>query len=315
MFCSAKSGIDEKNLQRYLDEQVYSLPGIDDHRDVFTVLLTGSRAIGYYREESDVDIDVICPGDIYRTVQAASLRAGIIHSRTGFFCSSRNTGNDIRPYFGANQGVPHFSLIPLEKVKEQFETFEDPAVWIWTSAMVVSDPNRQFQAIRDGFDGYPQEVLVRKIKYHWLMCWYSVIDVFPSHHHGDYELSTAGAALLNGIHELLRLFFLVENKPFPYTEKLPVLAEQTKLGKRFGLLLQNWAERVTGKIDIELPVWERLESVCKDMLDDQLHPETRLLEEACVAAIVGAGVEKEWMENYYSNIHELLTGQLGPVPL
>jgi hypothetical protein len=38
------TGIDRDTLGRYIQEEVYSLPGVDRQREVFSVLLTGSRA-------------------------------------------------------------------------------------------------------------------------------------------------------------------------------------------------------------------------------------------------------------------------------
>lgn len=81
-----ESGIDENALRKYLDEQIYSLPGTDRHRDVFTVLLTGSRAMGKHTPESDVDIDVLCPEETYIPLQKACREAGITRSQESFWC-------------------------------------------------------------------------------------------------------------------------------------------------------------------------------------------------------------------------------------
>ena len=40
------TGIEPAVLERFIEEQIYSLPGTDRHREVFTVLLSGSRAVG-----------------------------------------------------------------------------------------------------------------------------------------------------------------------------------------------------------------------------------------------------------------------------
>jgi hypothetical protein len=314
MLSSNETGVDERDLQRYIEEQIYTLPGTDNHRDAFTVLLTGSRAIGAYRNDSDIDIDVLCSETTFRTVHAASLKADIVQSRAGFFSALPSTDTNWGRYFGSDKGAPHFSITPLENVKKQYAEFESPAIWIWNSAKVINDPNRQFQCIRDDFHGYPQEDLVRQVKYHWLMCWYWAINAYPFHHHDDAELSVATAAVVNAIHEMQKVFFLVEGRSYPYTEKLPVYVPETSLGRQFGPLLQSWVDRVVGKIDSDLPVWERLDKVNGQMLDDEGDPQTHALEEACVAAILSVGVDETWMNNYYSNIHELLYGELGPAP-
>jgi hypothetical protein len=309
-----EAGLDAKALQRYIEEQIYTLPGTTEHRDKFTVLLTGSRATGAFRHDSDVDIDVLCSADVYRAVQQASLDAGIIRSRSSFLCPSPTTREDWGCYFGNDKGAPHFSLNTLESVRDQFAACEDPAVWIWTTAKVISDPDGRFQTIRNEFPGYTQDVLVRKLKYHWLSCWYSIIDVFPGRHQIDDNLLVAATALLNGIVEMQKVFLLVEGIPLPYTEKLPFYAGQTKLGRRFGPLLKRWVDLILGQTSSDLPAWDRLNAACDDIMDDQDRPETAALEEAVVAAMIAAGVEKVWMENYYSNMGELLHGELGPAP-
>ncbi len=309
-----KAGIDGAALARYVDEQIYTLPGTNRHREEFTVLLTGSRAVGTHAPDSDVDIDVLCPRSVYERVQAEARRAGLIQSETSFFCPLCAIDRDWQRYFGESVDGPHFSLQPLESVRRAFDDYEDVALWVWTNAAVLSDPGGRFQRIRDTFRGYPADVLVRKIKYRWLLCWYWGIDVYPHHHRSDDELAVAASAILNAIMEMLRVFFLVENRPFPYTEKLPEFARRTELGSKFAPLLQRWTELVVGKADQQLSPWERLDKAIDQILDDENDEETRRLEEACTKAIINAGVESSWMENYFSNIDELLLGKLGPAP-
>ena len=37
------TGIDPAALERFIEEQIYALPGTDRHREQFSILLTGSR--------------------------------------------------------------------------------------------------------------------------------------------------------------------------------------------------------------------------------------------------------------------------------
>ena len=309
-----ESDIEEDALRRYLDEQVYSLPGTDHHREVFTIVLTGSRAMGKHTPESDVDIDVICPEEVYVPLQRACRDAGVTRSRESFWCPlSLKEEEEWRRYFGGNS-VPHFCVNTLESLEQQFADCDDVALWIWSNARIIADPNRQFQRILEGFAGYPTDVLVKKIKYHWLMCWYWGIEVYPFHHNSDSELITAGTAVLNAILEMMRVFFLVEGRPYPYTEKLPHCVGTTKLGSRFGTFLEKLTSIVTGKSECQLTAWERLDMASGLLLDDMNNPEAVELEEQTTKAIIAAGVEKEWMDDYFANMDELLLGKLGPVP-
>ena len=71
------TGVCPADLKRYVEQQIYALPGTDRHEETFTVLLTGSRATGTRRPRSDVDIDVLCPRAVYDRVHAASRKTGM----------------------------------------------------------------------------------------------------------------------------------------------------------------------------------------------------------------------------------------------
>jgi hypothetical protein len=305
-----ESGIDQDALWRFIDEQIYSLPGTKFHRDVFTVLLTGSRATRTHDPDSDVDIDVLCPQAIYDVVHRASLDVGIIRTEHSFFRVFRDNG--WQQYFG-EQKRPHFSLISLEKVRQQFQEYEDVALWIWTHAQVIIDPNRQFQRIVDGFTGYPKSVLVKKIKYRWMLSSYWAVAAGP-HRQCEEDLLAHATAPLNAANELLRLCFLVEGKPFPYSKKLMRFARLTKLGRELCPILQHIVDIVVGKSGTELPVWARIDQAFDVLLNSDENPECQRLEEVCAKAMIAAGVEPKWVEADFDNIDELLLGRLGPVP-
>lgn len=304
------SGIDEEALHRFVAEQIYTLPGTDRHREVFTVLLTGSRAFGMHTPESDVDIDVLCPRSVWESIHRASYDAGLVKAERSFFVTlPRETSER---YFGGR--LNHFSLMPLEEVEHWLTEYDDVWLWIHTNAKTIADPGDQFQRIADRFREYPPDVLVRKIKYRWLLSTYWAIEVYPNNHTGDEDLVPAATAVLNAVNDLLRLFFLVEGRPFPYPEKLVRFAAQTKLGEDFCPLLLRAVQRIVGLGDPEPDPWKRLDAACGLVSCSDDNPAGRRLWEACTAAMSAAGVEREWVEADYSNIDELLLGELGPPP-
>ena len=306
------TGIAPDALSRYIDEQIYSLPGAASARDAFSILLTGSRAIGAHTPESDVDLEVLCPQAACEVVHDACRAAGLARAEDSFFHVLRE--ENWRRYFGERASKPHFSLTPLETVARQFRELDDVPLWTWTHARVITDPGRQFGRIVDGFAGYPRDVLVRKIKYRWLLAGYWEIDVTPLHPVCDEEILAGATAIVNAVNELLRLFFLVEGKPFPYTSKLMRLARQTALGREFVPMLQRVVDLVVGRACGDLDVWERLERAFAPLACSDTSPECRRLERACGEAMVAAGVDPAWVEADYDNINELLLGKLGPVP-
>ena len=201
MWTPEAGGIDGDALQRYIDEQVYGLPGAATRRDALSIVLVGSRATGTFTDDSDVDIEVICPQAVYDDLARAARDAGIARAEHSFFHVLRQ--GDPKRYFGEAAGNPHFSVTPLEAIERQFRDYDDVPLWIWTRARVLADPGGQFRRVVDGFAGYPRDVLVRKLKYRWLRAGYWAIE-------------TGGACLINTVHELARVCCLVEGKPFPY---------------------------------------------------------------------------------------------------
>jgi len=306
------TGVDPEALQRYIDEQIYTVPGTDRHRDQFTILLTGSRAVGLAGPESDVDIDVVCPREVYDSVLRACYEAGIIKAQRSFFCMLQ--GDDWDRYYGERMGRPHFSLTPLDKVEEHFRDYDDTSLWIWTNARIITDPGRQFGRIVDSFRGYPRDVLVRKIKYHWLLAGYAAVDVYPHGHLRDDDLLAAATAIVTAVNELLRLCFLVEGKPYPYTEKLMHCAPLTPLGNEFCPLLQRAVDLVLGRGSPEQTIQQRCDQASKLLMFSDPVAESERLENACARAMLAAGVDPQWVEADYANIDELLLGDLGPAP-
>jgi hypothetical protein len=306
------SGIDEEALRRFVAEQIYTLPGTDRHRDLFTVLLTGSRAFGMHAPESDVDIDVFCPRSVWESVHRASLEAGLVKAERSFFVTLKDENWD--RYFGRHRSRPHFALVPLEEMEARFREYDDVWLWIYTNAKVIADPNGQFGSIVEGFSGYPPDILVGKIKYRWLLSTYWAIEVYPHNRSGDEDLLPAATAVLNAVNDLLRVFLLVEGRPFPYPEKLVRFAPQTKLGREFCPLLLRAVEQIVGLGEPEPEPWKRLDAACGVVSCSDDNPDGRRLWDACTDAMIAAGVDRAWVKADYGNIDELLLGELGPVP-
>jgi hypothetical protein len=307
-----EAGVTEDAFWRYVREQIFTLPGVERPEDSFTVLLTGSRAMGAQTPRSDVDFDVVCPEDVYRAVHAASVASGLIPASASFYLVAPETGWE--RYFGGDKGRPHVSVTSIAEVERQFRGYEDVPLWIWTRAKVAHDPGGQFQRVAETFRGYPRDVLARKIKYRVLMAWYWDVAVFPYHERSDDRLLAAATAVLNSMHDLLRVFFLVEGTPFPYTEQLYGLSRTTRLGRQFREMFKWCADLVTGNVNPEMSAWDRISAAHTMLCCSDLSEECRRLDEAVDQAMLAAGIEPEWVAAGYRNIDELLLGSLGPPP-
>ena len=307
------AGLDKDPLMRYVEEQVYTLPGADDPRACFTVLLTGSRARGLHADDSDVDIDVLCPDAVYRAVHRESLAAGIIKSPDTFgLVSAPESGWEA--YFGASRGRPHFSVTSLADVRRHFDTYTDPWLWVWLNARVIVDPEGQFQRIRSTFGGYPSDVLVRKVKYHWLLAGYWSICVTPLHDTSDDSALAASTAILNTVTELLKLCFLLDGKPLPYAGKLMTLIDSTTLGRQFKPMFQHAVDLVLGKTADTGSFADRVARAFAMFNDSENCQECKRFEAAFFAKMSEIGVPADWLEADFKNIDDLLLARLGPAP-
>ncbi len=125
---------------------------------------------------------------------------------------------------------------------------------------------------------------------------------------------SAALSILNGIHELYRFFFIVEGKPYPYSEKLSIYKTETELGKRFKPFIDKILDLVVGRGQVSENAWERLDKAIELILYGDVSTESVEFFDACDNAIIEAGVEEEWVKAGYDNIDELLYGKLGPLP-
>ncbi len=308
-------GVSYVDLAKYIDEQIFTLPGIDNHREELTVLLTGSRALGQFSESSNVDLDVICSLEVYEKIQEEMLDKGRIPSKDHAFYYLPD--ENWERYFGDVVGRVHFTLTPIERLKEKFLAYDDVAMWIWTNALVIVDSKSIFKDFIDEFNGYPKDVLIKKIKYRYLLAHHWLVDGFPhNHQRKQEELFSASLSLLNGIHELYKLFFLLDHKPFPYSEKLPFFVNKTRLGEEFELLLTRIINLTLGYgFEFEsIPIWERLNISIESLLYDDSNPDSMKLSREIDRLLLENGVDEKWVRGGYDNIEELLYEKLGPSP-
>ena len=305
------TGLSPDAMRQYIRQFIYALPGTDQHEENFAILLTGSRATGYHGAASDVDVAVLCPQGVYDSVLSACFERGLIKTPgTSFF----NSGPEAVEMFGGGIGYPHFSLAPLERIAASIEDHDDVTMWIYSRARILTDPGQRFTTIATKAKSYPPEVLARKLRYHYLLEMYWSIDVSPHHHSRRDELLAAASALLNSMNEQLRLFYLVEGKPYPYTEALTRHAGETGLGRRFLPFIVEMTELILGAREAERNAWSRLDEAFRVMHSGDKSEQSNEYFGAIDEAMVAAGVERGWVDNAYQNIDELLLGGLGPVP-
>ena len=302
------TGVTKQSLEDFVDGEVMTLPGLENRGNRLSVFLTGSRSVGMHSDQSDIDLEVVCGQHIFDDVRKACLEAGVITSKFGFFVKLEPSR--AAEYFGERNGGVHFSITPTERLEKKLSEYNDITMWIWQNARMVADPGMQVERVVEAYREYPEDVLVRKIKYHWLKAGYWLVDVYPHHHKAGSDVLAAMTALANGMHEYLRVFNLVEKRPYPYPEKLMKVSGSTNLGRKFcGFFKQLGLDLVSGGRD-EDEIWERLDGVFRRLCCCDLSKEAMKLWQQCQFGMIGAGVDRDWVEADYENINELLSGEL-----
>ena len=158
-------------------------------------------------------------------------------------------------------------------------------------------------------------MLHEKIKYRWMMSSYWAIECYPHSHNEDrVALLAAATGILNAVNELLRFFFLVEGKPFPYAEKLMTYARNTNQGRRFCPLLERIIGLDVGTEEQTHTTWARLARAFEMFCCSDKSNEAAELQDAGAQAMIDAGVDPQWVKADFQNLEELLSGELGPPP-
>ena len=304
-----KCGLDVSLFEKFVEEAVYSLPGVEQSRQDISVYITGSRGAGLHQADSDVNVDVVCTKAVFERIGHQCFEAGIVKSRESLFVTI--DPDSVGGYFGQKVAKAGFSIMRLDTLEKQLSEYNDEWMWIWQNAVRFVDPGVRVESLVEKYRFYPQDVLVRKIKYHWLKVGYWLVEVYPYTRNQESrpDILSAVTAIVNSFQELMRFFLLTEDRCFPYVKHLSRVAGSTRLGGKYCSLFKQYCSTLlNGKTD---NAWERLDEVCEQLCCCDKSAEALALWEHCGNSMIAAGVSKEWVDADYDNINELLMGLLG----
>jgi predicted nucleotidyltransferase len=289
-------------IKEFVADEILTLPEIKKYAGDINVLLTGSRAVGGYTDDSDIDLDILCPQAIFSDIQRNFYNNGKTPSINAAFYIL--TDSDYKSYFGEIP-APHFSIIPEERLINRIKKYDEVQMWIFKNAVKLFD-NGISGKITDDMLCFQSEELLKKLKKYYLMFLYNVIDIYPSHANTEETKHIAAFSIYSGLIELYKFCFLAEKQAFPYTEKLINFVKTTKIYKECAdtfneiyLLLNNLS------MD---DAWERLERARGMVLYDDVYESSEKLGELMNEALLSNGCDDEWVKAGYDNIDELLYG-------
>ena len=276
-------------LRHFIDEKLFQRPELIESQGSLAIVLAGSRTVGYHTSTSDYDLLGLCDAPTYaRILQSTDHDPSV----AGIDISvDRKEAEEI-----LGREVD-FAVYETGRIQAAFQEYNDVILWIWIHAQAIMDPCHTVSELQESFDGYPRDVLERKLKQHFLQ---------------DFDLSVHGLtyrpesrnifsvlnAMTSKMGEYCKMCCLLDGKPFPYEKWLLRACADTQLGEQF------------------VPIFERVLSTLSSLQNDLPGQWPRVREaidaidtEACDAlenALISWGVSKAWQDRSYHELHTVL---------
>ena len=281
-------------LERYVRSALFKHPVLADVRDRVSLVLAGSRAVGYDVPSSDYDLLGVCDAETYARIRERAGRAASIKG-VDILTDKEN----VQQRFGIEVDV---AIYETSRIQNAIQAHRDVILWIWTHAQVIVDHDNTIAGLKSTIRPYPRDVLERKIKAHFLK------DFDLSVHGITYRpesqnLFSVVHALGGKIAEYCRMCCLLDGKPFPYDKWLLRACKETHAGKRVVPILCRVLTTLT-HLDNDLNhSWPAVRKAI-DALDTEA---CDILEEA----MIDWGIDRQWMDNAYYFLDDLLFRQVG----
>ena len=273
-----------EKIRTYVQYILSHNPLLAGYRNRISVVLAGSRSVGYCVSSSDYDLLGLCDSEIYTQIAASAGRAA--------FGGIDISMNEKSPELGSEARVDML-LCNRDRVEEAFQSYNDVVIWIWMNSRIAVDPENIVQKLKESFRGYPREVLEQKLKRHWLR------DYDLSLHGITYHAETGNIfsvihALTSKMAEFCKLCCLLEGKPFPYDKWLLKACYDTRLGKQLIPIFQRVLGLITTLDNDIKRNWPTVQEAIRSMDTDACD----IMEDA----LVEWGFDRDWVHNAHHDL-------------
>jgi hypothetical protein len=227
-------------------------------KGVLGVLLTGSAALGYVDELSDIDLEVIATHDLYNQV--------------GEFCGSEQ-------YHNANVWWEWITLNELEDELKGWK--DDVALWVYSKCKILLDTKQRVEKLWANYRQYPEAIWFEKLFTYWYLATGNApYDSGKAIKRGD--LLTAQLYFNQAMEYYTSLIFILNNSFVPYRKW------RLKELNRLSYKPKNYEENLRRVLTIKS--WTAKESETKQHIINELVSslEKKLLE---------VGVQEEKLKN------------------
>lgn len=279
MFLSSYSCVGVNEQAELVISRVSEIPTLADSR--YAIALTGSRTFGHGSDSSDFDFEVLC-----EDVTFGRLARDLGRSQSCFGV------NLIEPVDTGNARV-EVTAHRLSDIQQSLARWNDEALWIWTHAVPVYDPDEVLAAMKARHAEYPRKVLESKLKLHYLR------DFNLSVHGLDYRDEADNVfSLVHGlsakIAEYCRIACLLDGSPFPYAKWLLRVCRATATGKL-----------IAPKLDEVVEIVSTLGGGLQSNRDRVQHAIALIDTDVCdivEAQMVAWGIDRAWIDEAYDEI-------------
>lgn len=189
------------------------LPKIKPHADDQSFVLVGSAAAGLCREDSDVDVAIVCDKAVYNAISAGE------------------SWSEGRPAEVSLQGTQlHYYAIAFQYIEEKAAALDDGALYLYGSAVILSDPSGHYETLLNRLRQIGPEVRKERLegKLDMLLRRMRALEGCASQ--GD-DLLTA-EIYLEIIRRTLKIVALLDDVPFNPRKRLVATALTGSLGRR-----------------------------------------------------------------------------------
>lgn len=194
---------------------------------VIGILLMGSVSLGYTDDLSDVDLEVIASGKLYRKVGA---------SCEGY-----------EQYHGINISWEWMTFEDLESELKDWK--DDIDLWTYSKSKVLYDPQHKLEKLLSKYKHYPNKIWLEKLFLYWYFATaHAPYDSRKAIQRDD--LTTAQLYLNQAMEYYLALIFILNHSFVPYKkwrlkefQKLPYKPKNYEEKLRKILTTRNWIKK------------------------------------------------------------------------
>jgi predicted nucleotidyltransferase len=227
-------------------------------KGVLGVLLTGSAALGYVDELSDIDLEIIATHRLY--------------SQVGEFCGSEQ-------YHNVNVW---WESITLDELEDELKDWKDDVdLWVYSKSKILLDTEQRVEKLLANYRQYPEAIWFEKLFIYWYFATGNApYDSGKAIERGD--LLTAQLYFNQAMECYTSLIFILNNSFVPYRKWR--LKELNKLSYK----PKNYEENLRKVLTVKS--WTTKELETKQHIINELvsNLEKKLLE---------AGVQEEKLKN------------------